>query len=114
MTTATKNKESKQKTLLPIPKGAYYTQKDITGTKALKETCSKEIQEQADYWFCKKAEEARAKDATKKAGEKLLQLMEYDKKTSIVVFDSEAQCKRRINILQGAEKLKVEKVTINE
>ena len=120
MSTKLKAKKSKKKISkteqgVLIPPGGPYKQDKVDGTGTLRETASKEVQEAADYWFGKKVEEARAKDNCKKAGEKLLQLMEYEKKTSVIVFNSEENRKVRVNILQGADKLRVEKnISVNE
>lgn len=104
----TLDKVSGQPALLPPPEGKF-SQQAIDGSSTLKETVSKDIQQAADYWFLKKTEEGRAKDNAKKGGEKLLKLMEYEQKTSVLVFNSELQRKVRVQILQGAEKLRVEK-----
>ena len=110
----TKAKNPDQGNLLTPPDGTYKQDK-IDGSGPLRETASAEIQEAADYWFGKRVEEARAKDNSKKAGEKLLQLLEFEKKTSVIVFNSEENRKVRVNILQGADKLRVEKnISINE
>ena len=101
-------KDKKQGLLLPPPDGKF-VQKSVDGKTTVKETVSKEIQDAAEYWFGKKVEEARAKDSSKKAGEKLLQLMEFDKKTSVLVFNSDLQKKVRVKIIEGAEKLRIEK-----
>jgi hypothetical protein len=106
--TANEEKGPKQGTL-PLPAGGKYKQQKVDGSGTLRETTEPEIQEAADYWFGKKVEEARAKDNSKKAGEKLLLLMESANKTSVIVFNSDLQKKVRVNILQGADKLKVEK-----
>lgn len=98
----------KENLLMDPPKGPF-KQRSVDGKTTVKETVPKEMQDAAEYWFGKKAEEGRAKNNCKKAGEKLLKLMEAAKKTSIVVFNSDLQRKVRVNILQGAEKLKVEK-----
>lgn len=100
---------------LLTPSGDAYKQDKIDGSGTLRETASKEVQDAADYWFGKRVEEARAKDNSKKAGEKLLQLLEYEKKTSVIVFNSGENRKVRVNILQGADKLRVEKnISIND
>lgn len=106
--TGSEKTESKDGLLMPPPKGPF-KQKSVDGKTTVKETVPKKMQDAAEYWFGKKVEEARAKSNVKKAGEDLLKLMEADKRTSIVVFNSDIQRKVRINILQGAEKLKVEK-----
>lgn len=100
--------EGKQAPLLPPPAGKF-EQKSIDGKTVIKETVSKDIQDAAEYWFGKKVEEGRAKDNAKKAGEKLLKLMEFEKKTSVLVYNSDLHRKVRINIIEGAEKLRVEK-----
>jgi len=100
--------------LLPPPDGTFKQDK-VDGSGTLRETTEPEIQEATDYWFGKKIEEARAKDASKKAAEKVLALMESAGKSSVVVFNSEEQRKVRVNILLGADKLRVEKnISINE
>lgn len=105
-------KEPKQETLMPPPDGKFKQDK-VDGSGTLRETTEPEIQEAAEYWFGKKVEEARAKDNAKKAGEKLLALMESAGKSSVIVFNSDLQKKVRVNILQGADKLRMEKnVTI--
>jgi len=101
-------KGGKQDNLLPPPDGKFKQDK-IDGSGTLRETTEPEIQEAADYWFGKKVEEARAKDASKKAAEKVLALMESAGKTTVIVFNTEEQRKVRVNILQGADKLRVEK-----
>lgn len=107
-------KGPKQDALMDPPKGGYKQDK-VDGSGTLRETTEPEIQDAADYWFCKRVEEARAKDASKKAGEKVLALMESAGKTSVIVFNSEEQRKVRVNILQGADKLRVEKnIGIND
>lgn len=98
----------KEDLLLETPEGKF-SQDKVDGSGVLKETVSKEIQEAAEYWFGKKVEEARSKANVKKAGEDLLKLMEKEEKTAIVVFNSDLQRKVRVNILQGAEKLRIEK-----
>lgn len=104
-----KKEEGKRQDLLMKPPEGTFKQGKIDGSGTLRETASKEIQDAAEYWFGKKIEEGRAKDNAKKAGEKLLQLMEYEKKTSVLVFNSDLQKKVRVNIIEGAEKLRVEK-----
>lgn len=106
--TGAKAGTDKQPALIPTPSGRF-EQRTIDGKEVLKETVSKDIQDAADYWFLKKIEEGRAKDSAKKGGEKLLQAMEFEDKTSVLVFNSELQRKVRVQILQGAEKLRVEK-----
>ena len=94
--------------LMPPPKGPF-KQNKVDGSGVLKQTAPKEIQDAADYWFGKKEEEARSKDNVKKAAESVLKLMEKAKITTVLVFNSTTQSKWRVNILQGAEKLKIEK-----
>lgn len=115
---ATKVKSSKGKQvggrekedLLLKPPAGPFKQNKIDGTGPLKETASKEIQEAADTWFCKKSAENKYKAESKKAAEKLLKLMEYEKKTMITVYDSEEKKKKVVTIRQGEEKLKVQTV----
>ena len=107
MTTAAKEKPKQGE--LALPKGGKMQQKTIDGKGIVKETTDPKIQDAGDYWFGKKVEEARSKANVKKAGEDLLKLMEKEEKTAIVVFNSDLQRKVRVNILQGAEKLRIEK-----
>jgi len=101
-------KDPKDGLLMPPPKGPF-KQQSVDGKTTVKETVPKKMQDAAEYWFGKKVEEAWAKSKVKKAGEDLLKLMEADKRSTIVVFNSDMQRKVRINIMQGAERLKVEK-----
>lgn len=112
-TTATDKKGPKQAALMPPPDGEY-KQKDITGTKDIRRTAPKAVQDAADYWFGKKVEFARAKNNAEKAAEDLLKVMEKHEVTMCTVFDSEAQCKKIVTIRMGEERLKVEKVKDNE
>lgn len=114
---ATKGKKGtgiEKGTLLMPPPADKYKQQSIDGKKTIKETAPKEIQEAAETWLFKKREEARAKDTTKKTGEKVLKLMEKAKLTDVVVFDQDLQCKQRILILQGVERLRVSKASVND
>jgi len=110
----TKAKDAKagtQAPLLPPPAGPF-KQKDITGKTNIKATASKQIQETAEYWFGKKRDLNIVKNRADVAAEKLTKLMDADKITSVVVFDSDLQKKVRVNLKQGAEKLSVSRVTV--
>lgn len=106
--------EPKQGELNLPGKGEKYEQKSVDGKKTIRETCPKDLQDAADHLSGKKVEEARAKDNVKKAAEKLLDLMEKAGKTSIVYFDTERNCKRRVNIIEAQEKLKFQDAGIND
>ncbi len=100
---------------LDLPgKGESYKQGRIDGKGNVRETCPKALQDAADHLSGKKVEEARAKDNTKKAAEKLLELMDKAGKTSLVYFDTERNCKRRVNIIEAAEKLKFQDAGVND
>jgi len=114
MKTAANEKVGKQEDLNIPGRGEKYEQKSVDGKETVKETCPKPLQDAADYLSGKKVEEARAKDNVKKAAEKLLDLMEKSEKTSIVYFDTERNCKRRVNIIEAAEKLKFQDAGVNE
>lgn len=110
---ATKGKNEQGELKLP-GKGDSYRQQSVDGKKTIKETCPKDLQDAADYLSGKKVEEARAKDNVKKAAEKLLELMEKAGKTNIVYFDTERNCKRRVQIIEAAEKLKFQDASVND
>lgn len=108
--TTTKTKQGE----LTLPgKGGHYQQKGLDG-KVIKETVDPKIQEDGDYWLGKKYAAAKAKEVAEEAMEKFLTLMRSKKKTSVVIFDTEKNCKRRVNIVNGTEKLKLEKVGLND
>ena len=98
----------KEGLLLPPPDGKF-EQRSVDGKTIIKETVSKDIQEAANFYFAAKDQENKAKAKSKTAAEKLLQAMEFEKKTNVVVYNQEEKRKDRIQILQGEEKLKVEK-----
>lgn len=114
MTKSASTKGGKQGTLELPGKGEKYTQQTVDGKGTVRETCPKDLQDAADYLSGKKVEEARAKDNVKKAAEKLLELMDKAQKTSIVYFDTERNCKRRVNIIEAAEKLKFQDASVND
>jgi hypothetical protein len=102
-------KENKGQDLLLPPPDGKFKQDKVDGSGVLKETVSKEIQAAADYFFAKKAEESTLKATLKSAVDKLIQAMDFEEKTSVVVYNSEERRKDRINLMHGEEKLKVEK-----
>ena len=103
--TMTKPKE-KQGTLMEPPKGKY-KQQDITGTKVLKETTPKDVQDAAGYYFSKKKDFACAKSNVEKAANELLAVMGKHKITLAKVYDQD-EGPKRIVIKSGSERLKVE------
>lgn len=102
------DKGLKQDNLLPPPDGKFKQDK-VDGSGVLKETPSKEIQDRANNFFAAKTRESKAKADVKETAEKLLQQMEFEKKTVVLVYNDEEKRKDRIWVKQGEEKLKVEK-----
>jgi len=101
-----KEKKPEQGFILPPPSGKY-KQQDITGTKILRESTPKEIQEAAEHFFAKKADYACSKSNMEKAANEILALMGKHKMTMVKVYDQDSGPKRII-IKTGSEKLKVE------
>ena len=95
-----------QGTLMEPPKDKY-KQQDITGTKVIKESTPKDVQDAAGYFFSKKKDLACAKSNAEKAANELLAVMGKHKMTMAKVYDQDAGPKRII-IKSGEERLKVE------
>ena len=118
MTTAAKISHKtdgvEKQTLLPLPKGGKFSQKDISGKNVLKETLDPKIQEAGNYWLGKKYHSVDAQEKEAKAATDFLKMLERLKKTSVVIFDSEKNCKRRVNVKQGSVHLSLTKAGVND
>ena len=101
-----KNKETKQGQLVPPPDGQQ-RQADITGTKTLKQTPTKEVREACECYFSKKEDANLAKNNLDKAKERILSEMRKAKITLVTVKDNDG-IPRRVQIT-AEEKLKIEK-----
>ena len=79
----------------------------MDGSKTIKETTPREIQEAADVFFARKADMACLKSNLEKAANEVLAQMGKHKMTMCKVYDQDAGPKRII-IKTGSEKIKVE------
>jgi hypothetical protein len=95
---------------LPIKAGDKYSQKDITGTKVIKETAPKEVLDRADTFMLRKADHTTAKSNMDKAADHLLACMAKHNCTQVKVKDAMGVAKRII-VKQGEERLKTETCT---
>ncbi len=112
MTNAVKGESAQGE--LNLPKGEHYKQQRIDGKGVAKETTPKEIQDAGDNWLGAKANLAQAKGKLDKFAESFLKVLDKSGKTSVVIFDTDANCKRRVNIKKGAERLSVTTAGIND